>query len=156
MTLLNKYNMGCDYSKKTKADFIQQTQEITLSITAMKRQQKMLKKQISELNIPHEPIGTIDDLRRSLMPHLEKIESLLEEIRNSKENGNSFEKPRNSTEGHGRNKFQVSTKAESSEPLSRRESPSIKKEKDVQSILDDPAIKAMIEKNRQKFVSKKK
>ncbi|OMJ84398.1 hypothetical protein SteCoe_14470 [Stentor coeruleus] len=147
--------MGCDCSKKTKADFIQQTQEITLSITAMKHQQKMLEKQISELTIPNEPTETIDDLKQSLMPHLEKIESLLEEIRNSKENGSSFEKPRNSTESHGRNKFQVSTKAESSETHSRRETPSIKKEKDVQSILDDPAIKAMIEKNRQKFVSKK-
>ena len=52
--------MGCDYSKKTKAGFIEQTQEITLSITAMKHQQKMLKKQIGELNIPHEPIETIE------------------------------------------------------------------------------------------------
>lgn len=147
--------MGCDNSKQTRAEFLRQTNEISLSITSMKRQQDMLKKQIEELKIPQDPVETIDDLRRSLMPHLEKIESLLDDIRNTKENGNSFDKPRNSTEKQARNKFQISTKAESSEPLSIGASPKNKKEKGAQSILEDPAIKAMIEKNRQKFVGKK-
>lgn len=147
--------MGCDYSKQTKQEFEEKTEEINTSIKSMLRQQESLKTTIDELNIPKEPIESIEDLRKSLIPHLEKIESLLVEIKNSKEGSNSLEKQRNSGELPAKNKFQVSTKAESSEPLSRGESPNVRREKEVQSILDDPTIKAMIEKNRQKFVGKK-
>lgn len=147
--------MGCDYSKRTKQEFDDKTEEINASIKSMSKIQQNLKAKIEELHIPKEPIESIEDMRRSLLPHLEKIEALLIEIKNAKEESNSAERPRISVEIPGKNKFQISTKAESCDPLSRGESPYIKKEKEVQSILDDPAIKAMIEKNRQKFVAKK-
>lgn len=142
--------MGCDFSKETKEDFDRQTDEINKSIILIKKQQESLKATISQMPTETKPIETIQDLRKSLLPHLEKIESLLVEIKNSKEN-NSFDRQKNSRENN-RHKFQVSTKAESSEPLSRGESPGNRVEKDINSILEDPTIKAMIEKNRKKFV----
>lgn len=145
--------MGCDISKQTLKYFQDRTDHVTETVASIKEEHENLKKQLRSLVLPVEPEDTIKDLKESLYPHLAKIEEMLNEIRSVKE-ANSMKEEKNKNEDQ-KKKFQVSTKAESHEPLSR-ESPNIKNTKEVMSILEDPAIKAMIEKNRQKFVGKKK
>lgn len=145
--------MGCDISKQTLKYFQERTEHVTESVVSLKEEHANLKKQLETLALPSEPESNIQELKDSLIPHLAKIEKMLNEIRSSKEEKDS-KKEKNKNEDQ-KKKFQVSTKAESQEPLSR-ESPNVKNGKEVMSILDDPAIKAMIEKNRQKFVGKKK
>ena len=151
--------MGCDYSKRTLQEFEKQTQAVDRSIESLKIQEEQLKSTIQKLHRPKEPTETIDSLKKSLIPHLERMETLLNEIKQSKAQSIKFNR---SSEDAPKNKFQVSTKAESSEHLSRGDSPFSKidkdkeREKDRHDILEDPTIKAMIEKNRVKFGIKKK
>ena len=147
--------MGCDYSKSTKLEFEKETSNISQSIEIMKKQQETLYQSVKQLTIPNNPVETIEELKKSLLRYLERIEELINKIKNSKECYGSFDEPRNSLENIPKNKFQESTKANSSEPRSRSESPlnKIDEQKDMHNnILEDPTIKAMIEKNRKKFV----
>ena len=158
--------MGCDYSKRTLHEFEKKTQEVDHSIESLKKQQEQLKSTIEHLHLPKEPTETIDSLKKSLIPHLERMEALLNEIKEAKAQSLRFNREKNSFEDAVKNKFQVSTKAESSEHLSRGGSPFSKREKEKEKekekgkdkhyILEDPTIKAMIEKNRVKFGIKKK
>lgn len=146
--------MGCDYSKQTRLGFDKETKEIQNSIESMQKCQSLLKLSIEKLELPNDPSETIENIKKSLIPHLQRIETLLNDIKNSREI--SLDKHKYSFEEAPKNKFRVSTKAESSEHLSRGSSPNTKVEKDKHLILEDPAIKAMIEKNRMKFVGMKK
>jgi hypothetical protein len=146
--------MGCDYSKRTKQGFDTQVREMNSSIKTIKKHQKALNSSISNLKLPKEPIETLDELRSSLVPYLQKIESLLLEIKNIKESNDGNDKK---TILDSQKKLkQQSTKAESYDIECRGDSPTSKKERDTLNILEDPAIKAMIEKNRKKFSEKKK
>ena len=97
--------MGCDYSKRTKSGFDRQTADISQSIDTMKKQQDMLKHSIEHLDIPTNPIGTIEELKNILLPHLERIETLLQQVKDSKELNNSFNQQK-SLENLPKNKFQ--------------------------------------------------
>jgi exonuclease VII small subunit len=147
--------MGCEIStsRRTKREFTQQTNEINKFIESISVQQNSLKDSISSSSFVTTPVESIEDMRKSLIPHLEKIESLIIELRESKGSWASCGRLRDNSDTVLKQKLQVSTKAENTE----QHSPMVKNErKEEVSILDDPAIKAMIEKNRQKFIAKKK
>jgi hypothetical protein len=146
--------MGCDLSKQTRVYFDDRTQEVAKSIKAIKKDQENLKQQLKNITLPMEPEESIQELKASLVPYLERIEKMMRDIRVVKEESSK-------AKGGNRNDDQkkrlgVSTKEESQENGSR-ESPNVNKNtKEVMSILEDPTIKAMIEKNKQKFLGKKK
>ena len=146
--------MGCDLSKQTYKYFLDRTNEVSESIKSIKKDQESLQQSLKHLSLPNEPEETIEELKLSLTPHLERIEKMLEEIKTAKEqNNNNKAKNKNNDQ---KKKFQVSTKADSQEPVSRESPAGNKNTKEVMSILEDPKIKAMIEKNKQKFMGKKK
>lgn len=140
--------MGCDLSKKTKLEFLKQTNVIQNSINSIQTHQKDLKKSIDQIIIPELPEETVQDLKNSLIPHLERLESLIFSLKDLKSPQKKEDKADSS-----RKKFQISTKANSSDRNSKDRSESIQKEKN--SILEDPMIKHLIEKNRKKLVAKK-
>ncbi|CAG9319708.1 unnamed protein product [Blepharisma stoltei] len=165
--------MGCDYSKEVKKDFTSRIKQIQNKIAALVKRKSQLEELLHEMGTPKEPSITEDDIRSELNRRLERLEEMIKEIHKLNKLGNSDTFTPSNFRSYNSVKIEESVKfekkeesfEEDSEQSEEKEESDIKEEAsqkkthvvfNVAAIIEDPSIKAIIEKKRKMLEGKNK
>ena len=154
--------MGCDYSALVKQQFTQQITNLENAKKKIAKKQKNVQALLDEFSNLYVPDIDVDLIKKNLCSHLVKIENIMQEIIHIKENSlnasRSYEEILKSPQApplpsHSRQNSSIKKKVGANNEKSLKASV---KFTTSESILEDPEILALINKNREKFKKNKK
>lgn len=169
--------MGCDYSKEVKKEFDSKVKEIKIKIENINKRKSQLEELLRDMITSKEPSITEADIKSELTRRMDRLEEMIQEIRELDRLGNSDTFTPSNLRSFASNKLEESARiARKEDSLVREQSVHSDGREDIietdrketlaqrknkaafnsAAIIDDPSIKAIIDKKRKMLESNSK